>query len=628
LTNEAPVANDDFYEEAHNVELIVNETTGTIQGLIPAYADTDADNENEDRLFDDILTAEVLADPTYGSVVLEEDGSFTYTPSQDNDTGSDSFTYTVSDGFGGEDTATVTIDLTNEAPVANDDFYEEAHNVELIVDETTGTIQGLIPAYADTDADNSNEGKIFDDVLTAELVSGTTYGNLVLNEDGSFTYTPSQDNTTGSDSFTYTVSDGFGGEDTATVTIDLTNEAPVANDDFYEEAHNVELIVDETDGTIQGFLPAYADTDADNSNEGKIFDDVLTAELVSGTTYGDVVLNDDGSFTYTPDESLMLANTSLEDDSFTYLISDGFGGTDTATVTISLTNESPVAQPDSYQTPENETLVILPPLDVITGVTPANEDTDADNENSGKVFDDILTAELIDGPTIGIVVFNDDGSFTYTPFTDVSGEDTFTYRVTDGFEESNTVTVTIDVIGSPPPTPSAPAAPLPEIEYPEIQGCPVLMEAAASELGVTAENIQITIGRALAQNPNLQPCQACGNLLGAAVVLRDDEGAFVEAMGQALGDFVEGPAITEEQVAAFLQTVEDRRGNPEYLAYADAGNWNDAFASYIGVLVEFGLDAEQILEIVTKYMDTITEGEDEALAAYVEFRLAQLTAGL
>jgi hypothetical protein len=328
----------------------------------------------------------------------------------------------------------------------------------------------------------------------------------------------------------------------------------------------------------------------------------------------------------------MRANTTLEDDTFTYTISDGFGGTDTATVTIALTNQSPVAQPDAYTTGENEVLVAVQSIDdVITGHpdTLKNGDTDPDNENEGKVFDDILTSELIELPSNGTVTFENDGSFIYEPDTDFTGEDTFTYRVTDGFEESysDIVTVTIDVLSGPPPTPGAPAAPLPDLEYPVIEGCPVLMQAAASELGVTSENIQIAIGQALALNPNLQPCEACGNLLRAAVVLRDDEGAGLAALAQILVNMnIEGPTISEEQVASLQQTISDMRENPTNTAYVDAGSWNDSLASYIGVLMELGLDQEQILELLTKYTEDITEGDNEAMTAFLELRLAQIMA--
>jgi len=166
------------------------------------------------------------------------------------------------------------------------------------------------------------------------------------------------------------------------------------------------------------------------------------------------------------------------------------------------------------------------------------------------------------------------------------------------------------------------AAPLPVEEYPTIEGCPVLMESAAGELGITAENLQMSIGQALALNPNIQPCQTCSNLMDAAVVLRDDEGAGLGALAQVLIDAgISGPTISEEQVAALLQTMADMSENPENAAYADASTFDDALAAYVGSLLELGLDSEQTLSAVSKYSET----DNEAITAYIELRLVQLS---
>ena len=200
--------------------------------------------------------------------------------------------------------------------------------------------------------DNQITGRLFDDQLTAHLVSGTTYGTVVLNADGTFTYTPNQGNTTGTDSFTYNVTDGYGGtSNTTTVTLNLGNMNPVAQPDAYSGGHNV--VIDITGGTpanvINGVVPTVnGDTDADNQITGRLFDDQLTAHLVSGTAYGTVVLNADGTFTYTPNPG----NTTGTD-SFTYNVTDGYGGTsNTTTVTLNLGNMNPVAQPDASGRPQ------------------------------------------------------------------------------------------------------------------------------------------------------------------------------------------------------------------------------------------------------------------------------------
>ena len=130
----------------------------------------------------------MVANPTHGTLTLNANGSFTYTPNA-NFNGSDSFTYKASDGSAESNVATVTIAVAavNDAPVATDDSYgtnEDGH---------AGIAPGVLTN--DTDVDG--------DALTAGLASGPAHGTLTLNGDGSFSYTPAA-NFNGGDSFTYT----------------------------------------------------------------------------------------------------------------------------------------------------------------------------------------------------------------------------------------------------------------------------------------------------------------------------------------------------------------------------------------------------------------------------------------
>ncbi|MHC4770694.1 MAG: Ig-like domain-containing protein, partial [Planctomycetota bacterium] len=108
----------------------------------------------------------------------------TYTPDAGNTTGADSFTYTVSDEYGGtSNTATVAITLTNADPIAQDDAYSNSHNLELDVtgDPIADVITGVVPELnGDYDPDNV-DGAIFDDTLTAALVDDVDFGTLVFN---------------------------------------------------------------------------------------------------------------------------------------------------------------------------------------------------------------------------------------------------------------------------------------------------------------------------------------------------------------------------------------------------------------------------------------------------------------
>ncbi|MEM9002166.1 MAG: Ig-like domain-containing protein [Cyanobacteria bacterium P01_F01_bin.86] len=229
--------------------------------------------------------------------------------------GLESFTYTLVDGEGYEvDAAASSVDITiddvappptNTDPEADDDNYSTDFETELTVNATNGVLDG------DTDADG--------DTLTAAIATGPSSGTVTLNDDGSFTYTPDA-GFSGDDSFTYTVSDGNGGTDTATVTVTVgdapppPNTAPVADDDSYSTGFETALTVDAASGVLDG------DTDVDG--------DTLTAAIATDPSSGTVTLNDDGSFTYTPDAGFS------GDDSFTYTVSDGNGGTDTATVNV------------------------------------------------------------------------------------------------------------------------------------------------------------------------------------------------------------------------------------------------------------------------------------------------------
>src|SRR5205823_5214791 len=117
--------------------------------------------------------------------------------------------------------------------------------------------------------------------------------------------------------------------------------------------------------------------------------------LVSGPAHGTLDFHADGSFSYAP------AAGFEGTDSFTYKASDGVHDSNTATVALTVfDNTVPVAKNDSYNTPENTVLTVSAP-----GVL-AN-DTDADSDS--------LSAILVSGPAHGTLGFHADGSFTYTP---------------------------------------------------------------------------------------------------------------------------------------------------------------------------------------------------------------------
>ncbi len=292
----------------------------------------------------------------------------------------------------------------NDAPVAAVDVYTVGEGGTLTVPAATGVLSN------DTDADN--------DPLTVQVVANATNGTLTLNPNGSFTYAPSA-GFSGTDTFTYRASDGelTSAETTVTLNVDAVNDAPVAANDTYNVGNNGTLSI----GAAAGVLAN--DTDAENSP--------LAAQLVANVASGTLTLNADGSFSYVPTSGFTGADT------FTYRASDGEETSNTAIVTITVTNvnQAPVAVANTYSTNENTPLTV----NAASGVL-AN-DTDADGDS--------LSAQLVANATSGTLSLAADGSFTYTPNNGFDGTDSFTYRASDGTLTSNVVTVTIAVVDVP-----------------------------------------------------------------------------------------------------------------------------------------------------------------------------------
>jgi hypothetical protein len=154
-----------------------------------------------------------------------------------------------------------------------------------------------------------------------------------------------------------------------------------------------------------------------------------------------LVLNADGSFTYTPfpGDATNPAFTGV--DSFVYEICETATPEllcSQATVTISVgVNDAPVAADDAFVAVQNTDLVVAAP-GVLTN------DSDADNTPPANPYDGLITV-LVTGPVNGTLTIDPDGGFTYTPLFNFVGVDSFTYVANDGTVDSNVATVTITV---------------------------------------------------------------------------------------------------------------------------------------------------------------------------------------
>ena len=244
------------------------------------------------------------------------------------------------------------------------------------------------------------------DPLSYTVVSGPSHGTLTAfdGSTGAFTYAPAA-GYSGPDAFTFRASDGTADSNTATVSITVTanNHSPVARNDSGVTAEDTPVAV----------AVLANDTDPDG--------DALTVSAVTQPAHGTVAINADGTVTYTP------AADFHGTDAFTYTADDGHGGTDTATValTVRSVNDAPVANDADFS------------IDEDTALRGRLTATDPDGRP--------LTYRRVTGPAHGRLTLYPNGSFVYRPAADYNGLDSFTFKATDGALTSNVATVTITV---------------------------------------------------------------------------------------------------------------------------------------------------------------------------------------
>ncbi|MCH7726299.1 MAG: tandem-95 repeat protein, partial [Planctomycetes bacterium] len=399
VTNKSPSATNDLYTVLGNHVLAVSRFDGLL------------DNDNDEDI--DWMTVALVSGqgPQHGSLALNPDGSFRYTP----DTGylgTDSFTYQVSDGIAtdtGQVSIKVEIDPDQVAPIAGNDSYVVLHDDKLIVFPWEGLLA-------------NDEDQNFDP-LTAAITTGPAHGALTLNANGAFIYTPTA-GYVGDDGFTYTVSDGVFAPVAATVDIEVTNIVPEAKADQYDLVHDSVLFV-----TVWGGILAN-DKDGDG--------DKLTRTLDAGPQHGNLQLNDNGSLRYEPDAGFSGVDT------FTYRASDGVSASDPVTVTLTVTNEAPKATGETYRMLHNNPTRFT--LSSAVGLGAPVESTDDPAVDSPLVVPswtgilindadpdgDVLTVQLETSPTHGTFVLDTaNGSFRYVPDVGFVGEDKFSYKVND-----------------------------------------------------------------------------------------------------------------------------------------------------------------------------------------------------
>lgn len=340
---------------------------------------------NDDAQGEGTLTYSLASIVEHGEITILPNGTFTYTPAADW-FGTETINYSGCNSNNACDggTLTITVQAVNDAPVCTD------ATINLNEDASLAVELALV-----NDVDNSS----FSTTLDA-----SPNGQVTLNGTINFLYIPTT-HYFGEDTFSVTYCDAANLCCTATVsaTIDAINDAP--------STAAGEADVNE-DSTLNGSLPA--SNDVDHSN--------LQYELVTAPMNGEVLVNPDGTFTYSPD------NNYNGIDAFTFSVCDPLDACDAAVMTINVEsiNDLPIVADESNVCPSDLN---------ISGSVAAN-DSDVESENLA------YSIVSVSGP--GSIDLNENGTYTFYPAA--LGLTTVVYSACDEDGGCTNGTLTIETI--------------------------------------------------------------------------------------------------------------------------------------------------------------------------------------
>ncbi|WP_459076303.1 tandem-95 repeat protein [Vibrio parahaemolyticus] len=343
---------------------------------------------------DKVVSLDAENGPKNGTVIVNNDGTVTYTP-DDNYVGEDTFTYIVTSG-GVSESTTVSVDVTpeNDAPVAKDDTA--------ITDEDTPVTIDVLPNDTDVDGDK----------LSIESASVPKEQGTVEVVNDKLVFTPAE-NFNGDAEITYTVTDGaLTDQATVKVTVNAVNDTPVVESN----------IADQT--SAEDFTPYTIDLNTAFSDVDNV-DGELTFSVSGNSNIQVAIVNGIATITPTAD----------------------WNGSETLTFTATDPSGESISQTVNF--------TVAPVADIVADKATVVEDTPTiikvlgndTFEGDGKV----VSLDTNNGPANGTVSVNPDGSVTYTPNDNYVGKDTFTYVVTSGgVSESTTVTVNVTPVNDKP----------------------------------------------------------------------------------------------------------------------------------------------------------------------------------
>jgi len=329
----------------NDAPLAVNDTATTDKNVttnIDVLAnDTDAENDSLTVIRINGLVANVGAPVslTSGAIVTRNaNNTVTYDPNgrfenlSSGQSTIDTFNYTIDDGNNEQATATVTVTIQgpNTPPNAVDDLpttdEETSININVLANDSDPDGQAIQLVSINT---TNTRGRALVSGNSVFYDPNNQFETLALGE-------------TATDTFTYIVADTQGGQSEATVTVTIrgVNDAPIGVNDGYNVIQGSQLTVTDVDGTA---TPTNILDDGLLVNDVDVDGDTLFASKLDDPLNGTVVVNSDGTFTYTHDGG------SSTSDTFTYEVSDGNGGADTVTVTLTIVPRPPSV----WQNPSN-----------------------------------------------------------------------------------------------------------------------------------------------------------------------------------------------------------------------------------------------------------------------------------
>ncbi|EHW0695481.1 tandem-95 repeat protein [Vibrio parahaemolyticus] len=374
--NDAPVAKDDI--------ATTQEDTAVTIDVLPNDSDVDGDK----------LSIESVSVPKEQGTVEVVDGKLVFTPAE-NFNGDAEITYTVTDGsLTDQATVNVTVNAVNDTPVVESSIADQT----LAEDFTPYTID-LNTAFSDVD---NVDGK-----LTFSVSGNSNIQVAIVN--GIATFTPTAD-WNGSEALTFTATDPSGESVSQTVNFTV---APVA--DIVADSARV---VEDTPTIIKVL----------GNDTFESIDKVVSLDAENGPKNGTVIVNNDGTVTYTPDDNY------VGEDTFTYIVTSG-GVSESTTVSVDVTpeNDAPVAKDDTAITDEDTPVTI--------DVLPNDTDVDGDklSVESASVPKEQGTVEVVNGKLV------------FTPAENFNGDAEITYTVTDGqLTDEAKVTVTVNPANDAP----------------------------------------------------------------------------------------------------------------------------------------------------------------------------------